>query len=484
MNRFNPTIQLPHCTGQQWLWAIMLFLLPNILFLLACWTVAAARPLINLDYLLPALLAVLPIRGRKIFASIAFWPIAIADLLMLIMQLFPFMDLAGVVYLTPFLFSAPWSYQLPILLVLAYIIVFPMLFYGRLAAKTHWFASFMVASIIFTAAHFTGHLQYHERHVQHEMFGQNNFYYAASQTNLYLANQEIAFLKAGFDQPIFSPLRFERQSVRLDNAREDKVLLIILESLSEPRNPALFDTVIQPLTQLQQQGLLQEWESGFFPFDGATVEGEMRELCHIQIRGYALRNTPVSQFDHCLPRKMQAQNRHTIAMHGASGRLYDRFSWYEKAGFKQTLFPESPELITLPRCSVFSGVCDDALFDVVEQSFARHERLFFYWLTLTSHSPYSAKDIHQHNRFSCSTHGLDEDAGLCNNLKLHAQFFDRLAQMLQQPAMRGTRVLLVADHPTPLSNLSEQFNHLNKNHIPYISFVIAPEQGHAHERAQ
>lgn len=474
MSRFNPQIPLPPFSLRQLLWALTLFVVPNVFFWLACLTVAAARPLLNLDYLVPAVLAILPFRGRTVLATLVFALAAVADLLMLLMQLFPFMDLAGVVYLTPFLLAAPLSYQIPIFAVLIYILVFPILFYKRLAPKTNWFHIGMAGFVVLIAAHFTGHLQYHERHVQHELFGRNNFYYAASQSRLYLANQEIAFLKAGFDQPIFSPLRFEHASGRIENAREDKVLLILAESLSQTRNEAWFNSLIQPLTDLRDKGQLQDWDSGFFPFDGATVEGEMRELCQIQIRGYALRHTPASQFDRCLPRKMQAQNRHTVAMHAASGRLYDRFSWYEKAGFAQTLFPESPELIALPRCSVFAGVCDAALFHVVEQSFTQHERLFFYWLTLTSHAPYAAEDIRQPNRFQCAAQGLPEDAMLCNNLKLHAQFFDDLAQLAQKPAMRGVRVLLVADHPVPLTNLSEQFNYLNENHIPYISFVIAP----------
>lgn len=474
MKTWNITIPLPPFSGKACIYAVLLLCLPNLFFGILTWFLSAARPLFNLDYVLPMLLLVATWRTVRLFGVLTYWLAVIFDCLMLIMQLFPFMDLAGVIYLAPFVVNAPLHYQGVLVLLVVYGAAMPYLLRRYVAVRTNIPHVLGVAALLLPVAYFTGHIQYHERHVQDIVFGRNNFYLFKSQSSLYFSNQNLEFLQGGFNQPTLSKLKYQRAADLLEKYADDKVLLVLVESWSEPKNHKWLDTALQSLSQLHQNGRLRNWENGYFAFNGATVEGEMRELCALAINGgYALQNIDDVHFSNCLPRQFAQKGHHTVAMHAASGTLYDRFNWYPKAGFKQVYFPESPELIRLPRCSSFAGVCDSALFDVVGHTFDQHPKLFFYWMTLTSHAPYPKADIVLPSRFDCAAHNLPEQTMLCRNYQMHTQFFDRLAQLLQKPQMKGTRVILVADHSSPTQDLGEAFKYLNGNHIPWVSFVVA-----------
>ncbi|SPY09615.1 Uncharacterised protein [Neisseria gonorrhoeae] len=59
--------------------------------------------------------------------------------------------------------------------------------------------------------------------------------------------------------------------------KSQKILFIVAESWGLPGNPELQNATFAKL--LAQKDRFSVWESGSFPFIGATVEGEMRELC-------------------------------------------------------------------------------------------------------------------------------------------------------------------------------------------------------------
>ncbi len=97
--------------------------------------------------------------------------------------------------------------------------------------------------------------------------------------------------------------------------------------------------------------------------------------------------------------------------------------------------------------------CDSALTNVVAKEFAdaKDGKKFVYWLTLTSHFPYTQNDMHE-TGLDCKKYGLFE-GDICNNMRLEAQFFDDLGELIKKPEMKGVEVIVVGDHMPPIINL-------------------------------
>ena len=104
-----------------------------------------------------------------------------------------------------------------------------------------------------------------------------------------------------------------------------------------------------------------------------------------------------------------------------------------------------------PTCQAFNGVCDSALFAIVKEAFAHHPKLFFYWMTLTSHTDYPAEELFNH-RLDCAAYGLPADT---------------------MPEMRGVEVIVVGDHPPPVINLGEMFKYLTEpGEVAWVHFKV------------
>lgn len=461
-------ILLPPVKWHKVIMAFAVVVLPNVIFWLISVFNGAARPLLNLDYALVALLFVLSWKPLHLFGALAFWLALLFDVLMLVMQQFPFMDLIGALYLAPFILNAPFVYQMLAIVLLIYLIAMPMLL-QKLAVKTDLFHMMLFVIPLGVIAYFTGHLQYYERSVQANMFGANNFYYAKSQYLLYQSSQENGFLDAARTEPIFLKLLSQEQAIsRFQQPRAKKILLIMNESWGQPQNQALQDSVLEKVAALKSR--FDYYQTGHFQFIGATVEAELRELCGYRgARGYSFRRSPAEKFAQCLPNELTKEGYQAFALHGASGQLYDRFSWYPKAGFQHVKTGE--HLIGKQTCEAFNGVCDSVLYNEVADAFGVNDKIFYYWLTLTTHSDYPEKDLFNH-RLQCEQYGLSKDTDLCRNFRLQAQFFDGLAELLQRPEMKGVEVLVVGDHSPPTIKIGETLKYMQQGDVAWLHLKV------------
>ena len=447
--------------------ALLLVFVPNIIFLLLAWYTHTARPVINVDYIAAILLLIAPFSWAQLAGVFILWIAIIFDALMMVVQLFPFMDLDGAINLLPFILSAPFIYQLFMLVLCIYILAVPFLLI-YMGKKTRFYPVLVISAIIIMAMGLLYGKKYYSHDNDDSLFARNNFYYVHSQSGLYYTVQNVDFLVANNSIPVFSPLKYERASGHLNQPFSSKILFIVNESWGQPKDPALQQDILHGL--LAQRDNFEVWQEGHFPFIGATVQGELRELCATNVYGYALKNSPATEFVNCLPIKLKGQGYATIALHGAEGDMYDRTSWYPKAGFARFIARE--QLDGKPRCHSFDGVCDSALFDVVKTEFASHPKIFFYWMTLTTHIDYSEKDIFNH-RLQCEKYGVDTNASLCRNFILQTQFFDGLAELVKSPEMKGVEVIVVGDHPPPAINLSEPYAYLYKGgEVSWIHFKV------------
>ncbi|OMH42753.1 hypothetical protein BWZ30_09625 [Neisseria meningitidis] len=126
---------LPPFLPKRLLLSLLILLAPNAMFWVLALLTATARPIVNLDYLPAALLIALPWRFVKIAGVLAFWLAVLFDGLMMVIQLFPFMDLIGAINLVPFILTAPAPYQIMTGLLLLYMLAMPFVL-QKAAAKT------------------------------------------------------------------------------------------------------------------------------------------------------------------------------------------------------------------------------------------------------------------------------------------------------------------------------------------------------------
>lgn len=126
---------LPPFLPKRLLLSLLILLAPNAVFWVLALLTATARPIVNLDYLPAALLIALPWRFVKIAGVLAFWPAVLFDGLMMVIQLFPFMDLIGAINLVPFILTAPAPYQIMTGLLLLYMLAMPFVL-QKAAVKT------------------------------------------------------------------------------------------------------------------------------------------------------------------------------------------------------------------------------------------------------------------------------------------------------------------------------------------------------------
>lgn len=462
---------------KQLLLSLLFLLLPNIPFLAIAAYQGLARPLINIDYFLPAILLVLPLPYKlgKIAGILLFMLAIIIDFLMFTMQLFPFMDMAAVKYLATFLFTAPVRIIALVLIASVYTLIFPFLLnkIKNISWKLTVFWSCLGCVFFWSMNHLGMEMKYHDE--PGLRFGRNNYYVMNSQFKLYhdeMSNIWIQLITSVV--PKISPYTNENASHRFKQPYSDKILLIVAESWGVAREKNVQRSILQGI--YNQQNNLEFIEEGFFDFTGATVQAEMRELCLLETQdGYAFSKLPAKTFDSCLPNVLKNKGYATFALHGSNGVLYERDKWYPIAGFQKSMFNEN--FPNLPHCEAFNGVCDSALMNVISNRFKEtgNKKSFVYWMTLTSHFSYSRKDLHD-ARFNCQELGVRE-GDICNNFSLQAQFFDELGELIKRQEMKGVEVIVVGDHMPPIVDMGKKFDiplhkNIRWNDVSWVHFKV------------
>ena len=106
---------------------------------------------------------------------------------------------------------------------------------------------------------------------------------------------------------------------------------------------------------------------------------------------------------------------------------------------------------------------------LIKTEFELNDKIFLYWLTLNTHAIYDKRDLVL-DKFDCHKFKIEEDTASCRNLKLQAQFFDTLSNILKSPALKGTRVIVVGDHQPPI--IKNEISVFEDSKIPIIEFNV------------
>jgi len=448
---------------------ILIIFIPNFIFLLVAFFTVTSRPLINIDYLIALLFLFSPWKLMRLSGVVLFILAMLFDTVMFIIQIFPFMDFAAIRYLSSFISIAPKNYLAIFIgfLICMGIILWGVMYLSKITARIY--AIFMiVVLLVITSVFMQLRITYAEFQA---ILGRNNYFIAHSQMLLYQEITKSQFWDESNIIPKLAPLQTKQQRAAnyLQQPSSSKILYIVAESWGALRNNTAQNLVMQNI--IKQKENLEFINYGSFYTVGSTVAGELRELCNLELlnNGFAFSRLEKEKFSSCLPKKFAQNGYKTIALHGTSGLLYDRTDWYVKAGFQETLFGE--HFIGLPRCRAFNGICDNALVDVIVDKFSSYsqQNLFFYWMTLSSHQPYSEKDIYN-RRFKCEAFNMQPKGEICRNTRLETQFLDNIAELIQKPQMKGVEVIIVGDHQPPIFGYDIEYVHPLT--VSYLHFKV------------
>ena len=61
---------------------------------------------------------------------------------------------------------------------------------------------------------------------------------------------------------------------------------------------------------------------------------------------------------------------------------------------------------------------------------------------------------------------------ICNNMRLETQFFDDLAELIQQPEMKGVEVVVVGDHMPPIMGDVPLYKNLRWQEVSWLHFKV------------
>lgn len=433
--------------------AIFFFVILNSTFYLLCNVLGLYRPFLNLDYII--ILFLIYYRHQKL-AVIFFLILYTVELLLLVRQIFPFFKIEDILYILKFILLSSKNYQIYFLVVIGFAL-FSAYFLYKIKSKQQPFIYFFIAIA--------------------GVFILQNLYFEKKKH--YIESQLIKFIEIRFDgfvqsfnlpqktlkkiQPTAVTSALYKHPVEYSLAQKN-ILFIISESLGAPKNKAVLQHLLQPLQRVQQISDLQvEQVSYLMP----TMYAEFRELCAMQLESFNLKLVQNS-FSDCLPNKYKEQNYSTTAIHAALGIMYDRKDWYPKIGFDHVLFYEHKDWTR--RCYSFSGGCDIELGANIA-ALLQQQKQFVYWLTLNSHAPYDPRDI-QKDLFPCEQFKIAAQSEVCRNFKIHAQFFEALADVLSQPNIKPTHVIIVGDHSPTIFNLQDKEKYLQGEDVLSIRFNV------------
>jgi len=420
--------------------SLLIILIPNMIMTLLAYLTDTERLLINIDYFIPLLL--LACRQRILFIII-FILISLLDFLALFTQLFPFIRISDLLYLSKFAFISSSSYQIYGITIILLLIAQIYIYLKKYKPGYNKVIIILFNIIIFYYAYSIYFLDNSSR-----SFRKINTSLVGSQTI-----NNMSYLNSGFLQTytmegdIFQKSKVKGSTSDLFDypGSQDKVLLVVNESWGVTANQAIQNDVLSPI--LNNSNTINVKQDKF-NFNGATISGELRELCAKALKHYNLKNQ-TKGFEGCLPNKYKQLGYNTVAVHGAIGFMYDRQYWYPRVGFQQMMFRDKGLDIPNSRCYSFPGNCDSDIAEKVVEKFKANDKLFLYWLTLNTHAIYDKRDL-KIDLFDCSKFNIENDTAVCRNLKLQKQFFYTLSKMIADPSLSGTRVIVVGDHTPPL----------------------------------
>jgi len=251
------------------------------------------------------------------------------------------------------------------------------------------------------------------------------------------------------------------------------VVLIVVESWGLPLDANLAQALDAPYDD-PRVASKYDVSFGAVPFSGSTVPGEARELCRSRM-GFKIILAPPELLQGCLPALFHARNYENLSIHGYSGLIFDRKTWYPKIGFDQSWFGPNLDKLKLPDCDgAFPGTCDAAIAGWIGSSLLSVDTAkprFIYWVTLNSHLPVPTHPGLADDGVCSTLPSLRDSVPLCSWFRLVRNVHQSVQQLALRPSSRATVFVLVGDHAPPFADpqLRQIFSATD---VPYV--VLTP----------
>ena len=256
-------------------------------------------------------------------------------------------------------------------------------------------------------------------------------------------------------------------------ASRRNLVIVLAESYGSYSDHAWSEFMVKPF---RQEAISSRYDVvvGATAFQGSTVSAELRELCHLRA-GIPAPGDDLRWMKDCLPQQWNATHE-TTAIHGFTGYMFDRRSWYPKLGFQKILFLPELEQQGVKRCDVaFDGACDDQIAEVIHRQILEAKRpQLIYWVTIDTHLPLAVTGTAP---MHCGTEqtSYPADNGVCEWINGTYNNNASIAQIAADPKLPKTEFLIVGDHAPPfMSNSRRQLFEQG-----LVSFVhLVPREGH------
>ena len=236
-----------------------------------------------------------------------------------------------------------------------------------------------------------------------------------------------------------------------------KLVVVVFESFSVLSDDPELKHWRQPFQRVEDRYTI---ESGALDWVGATLRGEVRELCWQGIDGYNVTN---------LPAALKQLGYETTAFHGFIGGMYDRSRLYPLLGFDQTVMLEQMRQAgDVPRAGIFfNGATDEYVAKLVHQDILRPGKRLTYWLTLTSHVPVNYQLARQLATPEELAAANGQSELVWGYTVICRKTLESIAEIAADPALEDCDFVIVGDHNLPVTS-AELKEHFLPHKVAYL----------------
>lgn len=247
--------------------------------------------------------------------------------------------------------------------------------------------------------------------------------------------------------------------------KPDRILSISVEALGLSNSDTFNQAIVAPLEARLGGEYVVTVSS--HAFKGATLAGELRELCGLRISGTPTRAASEAIRPDCLPAKLKALGYQTTGLHGNSKYFYNRGELYKAIGFDRSIFYEDLVGAKICKTRSFSGTCDADVFKAALEAMGRGDKGFAHVITLQTHFPLAAMRPEDHD---CSKIGQVQDPNLCVYANQFAGVMDDLAGAILNAKVRPGIVYIYGDHAPPYVVASDRM-FFSRERVPFITLT-------------
>ena len=445
--------------NKSWLNFIVLMFTINMGFSLIASYYGLNRPFFNIDYLLLIIFFYKKSFLNSLVLLLSLFSVYCIDIILLGLNVFPFINLGDILYLSNFFFSSPALYK--ILVFGAFLIVIILFFFirDRLIALSHFSINQIVAVLVlYVILLILSSFQI----APNILNSQSLFFIQHNQSNMLGIDKHGVITDLTTDYAS-KPLLDE---INTNSLKSNKILFIVNESWGETAKPEQQNAILASIYKNKDQ--LEYIQRGSFSIVGSTIAAEFRELCQKKLFVMDVKSVNNNNYISCIPTILKIRGYRTHSIHAATSMMYNRESWYPLLGLSNRYFYE--DLPEGGQCKSFNGRCDVLLVSKVKKLLLDSDKSFVYWLTLNTHAPYDDKLFN--NSLDCNAVGLENDTHVCGSYQLQYQFFDALSQLIIDPAMKDVEVFVVGDHPPPLMEIGDGLKAFKNSQVAWLHFKI------------